>query len=79
MLFRSLNWIRAEDALDWTFLSPAILLQPGERTGQYRLGTESPLMNGDQPGTISVADLAVAIADELETPRHVRQRFTVAY
>lgn len=75
----ALNWIRVEDTLDWTFLSPAILLQPGERTGQYRLGTESPLMNGDQPGTISVADLAVAIVDELETPRHVRQRFTVAY
>ena len=75
----ALNWIRAEDTLDWTFLSPAILLQPGERTGQYRLGTESPLMAGEQPGTISVADLAVAIVDELQTPRHVRQRFTVAY
>jgi putative NADH-flavin reductase len=36
-------------------------------------------MNGDQPGTISVADLAVAIVDELESPRHVQQRFTVAY
>ena len=45
----ALNWIRAEDTLDWTFLSPAILLQPGERTGQYRLGTESPLMAGEQP------------------------------
>jgi putative NADH-flavin reductase len=36
-------------------------------------------MVGEQPGTISVADLAVAIVDELQTPRHVRQRFTVAY
>ena len=35
-------------------------------------------MNGDQPGSISVADLAVAIVDELENPRHVQQRFTVA-
>ena len=51
----------------------------GERTGHYRLGTESPLMNGDQPGKISVADLAVAIVDELEAPRHLQQRFTVAY
>lgn len=74
----ALNWIRAESALDWTFLSPPILLAPGERTGQYRLGTEAPLMNGEHPGGISVADLAVAIADELETPRHVQQRFTVA-
>ena len=75
----ALNWIRAESTLDWTFLSPPILLQPGERTGQYRLGTEAPLMNGEQPGRISVADLAVALADELEAPHHVQQRFTVAH
>lgn len=74
----ALNLLRDDATLDWTFLSPPILLQPGERTGQYRLGAEAPLMNGDQPGSISVADLAVALVDELESPRHVRQRFTVA-
>ena len=36
-------------------------------------------MNGDQPGSISVADLAVALVDEVEKPRHLRQRFTVAH
>ncbi|KQO24643.1 3-beta hydroxysteroid dehydrogenase [Acidovorax sp. Leaf76] len=75
----ALNWIRTENTLDWTFLSPPILLAPGERTGKYRLGTEAPLMNGEAPGGISVTDLAVAIADELETSRHVQQRFTVAH
>lgn len=75
----ALNLLRQESTLQWTFLSPAILLEPGERTGHYRLGTESPVMNGDQPGKISVADLAVAIVDELEAPRHLQQRFTVAY
>ena len=74
----ALNLIRNESTLDWTFLSPPILLAPGERTGQYRLGTDAPLMNGEAPGGISVADLAVAITDELENPRHVQQRFTVA-
>jgi len=74
----ALNLIRNESTLDWTFLSPPILLAPGERTGQYRLGTDAPLTNGEAPGGISVADLAVAIADELENPRHVQQRFTVA-
>lgn len=74
----ALNLIRSESTLDWTFLSPPILLAPGERTGQYRLGTDAPLMNGEAPGGISVADLAVAIVDELENPRHVQQRFTVA-
>jgi len=74
----ALNLIRNETALDWTFLSPPILLAPGERTGQYRLGADAPLMNGEAPGGISVADLAVAIVDELEHPRHVQKRFTVA-
>lgn len=74
----ALNLIRDETALEWTFLSPPILLVPGERSGQYRLGTEAPLMNGEAPGSISVADLAVAIVDELEHPRHVQKRFTVA-
>lgn len=75
----ALNLIRQEEALDWTFLSPPILLTPGERTGHYRLGGEAPLMNGEAPGTLSVKDLAVAIVDEIEQPRHVKQRFTVAY
>lgn len=75
----ALNLIQKEATLDWTFLSPPILLVPGERRGAYRLGQDAPLMDGDQPGTISVADLAAAIVDEIEKPQHLRQRFTVAY
>jgi uncharacterized protein len=67
-----------ETELDWTFVSPPAMLQPGERTGQYRLGTDQLLMDGDKPAGISVKDLAVALVDELETPRHSRRRFTVA-
>ena len=72
----------SEQQLDWTFLSPPIGFHPGERgqrTGQYRVGKDQPLMNGDQPGTISAADLAVAVVDELERPAHVRERFTIGY
>lgn len=71
-----------EQQLDWTLLSPPIGFVPGgrgERTGKYRVGKDQPLMDGDQPGTISAADLAVAVVDELERPAHVRQRFTIAY
>jgi hypothetical protein len=75
----ALNEIRGETTLDWTFLSPAAMLQPGERKGKFRLGGDDLLTNGDQPGSISVQDLAVAIVDEIENPRHVRRRFTVAY
>jgi hypothetical protein len=74
-----LNQLREEQQLQWTFLCPAALLQPGPRTGHFRLGGEQLLMNGDAPGQISVADLAVALLDETEQPQYIRQRFTVAY
>ena len=75
----ALNLISDESRLDWSFISPAPILAPGQRTGQFRLGGDEVLMNGDKPGNISVEDLAVAIVDELETPRHLQRRFTLAY
>ena len=74
----ALTRLRTNTALDWTFLSPPALLAPGERTGHYRVGGEQLLMAGAAPAGISVADLALAIADEIETPKHIRARFTVA-
>ncbi|HEY1027338.1 MAG TPA: NAD(P)-dependent oxidoreductase [Pseudomonas sp.] len=76
---QALDMLRDEQDLEWTFLSPAAQLVPGPRTGKFRLGREELLMNGDEPGSISVADLAVALIDEAEQPQHVRQRFTLAY
>lgn len=74
-----LNRIKLENTLEWTFLSPPIALAPGPRTGQYRVGADDLLPGqGDQPAGISVADLAVAIVDEMEKAQHVRRRFTVA-
>jgi uncharacterized protein len=74
----ALNELRTESALDWTFLSPPAMLAPGERTGRYRTGADELLMNGEQPAGISVADLAVALLDELAQPQHRQRRFTVA-
>ena len=74
----ALTAMRGNTALDWTFLSPPALLAPGDRAGKYRIGGEELLMAGAAPAGIAVADLAVAIVDEIETPRHVRARFTVA-
>lgn len=76
---QALNLLREESELDWTFLSPPALLQPGERTGHYRLGGDQLLMNGEEPASISVVDLAVALLDELEKPQHLARRFTVAH
>ena len=73
-----LTELRGETALDWVMLSPPAFLKPGARSGNYRVGAENLLMDGEQPAGITVADLAVAIVDEIEAPKHHRQRFTVA-
>jgi uncharacterized protein len=72
-----LNALRSESALDWTFLSPAAAFAPGERTGKYRLGTDSLVVGADGQSRISMEDYAIAMIDELEQPRHSRRRFTV--
>lgn len=70
----ALEYVRGlGDDVDWTFLSPAPVIEPGERTGSYRGGLDSPV--GDH---ISAEDFAVALVDELEQPAHRRRRFTVA-
>lgn len=74
-----LDDIKQENELDWTFLSPAIDLQAGERTGKFRLGTDSPVMDGEGKSRISVADMAVAIVDEIESGQFIHRRFTVGY
>jgi hypothetical protein len=74
-----LDALKGESALDWTFLSPAAKLVPGERTGRYRTGGDQLLVDAQGESRISTEDLAVAMLDEVEAPRHVRRRFTVAY
>jgi uncharacterized protein len=74
-----LYMLKEEPALDWTFLSPAARLQPGERTGTFRLGGDQMLVDEKGECRISTADYAVAMIDELEDPRHTHRRFCVAY
>jgi len=74
----ALNVYRNSD-LDWTYLSPAALIQPGERTGNYRTGNEQLVVDSEGNSRISAEDYAIAMLDEVEHPKHPRQRFTVAY
>ncbi len=74
-----LDLLRAEKELNWTFLSPSALFAAGERTGRFRLGTDQLLTASDGKSWISFEDFAVALADEIERPAHVRSRFTVGY
>ena len=75
----ALERIREEKSLDWTFVSPSIMLVPGERTGKFRIGGDQVLKDETGESRISQEDLSVAILDELEKPRHIRKRFTVGY
>ena len=74
-----LTELRTEQDLDWTFLSPAINLHPGTRTGIFRLGTDQPVFNAEGKCEISVEDLAVALVDEVEKNEFVKARFTLGY
>ena len=74
-----LNQLKNEKKLNWRFISPAVFLEPGKRTGQFRYGDDAVLFNDDQPARISVEDLAVAIVEEIAAPRYNQRRFTVAY
>lgn len=70
---------RTETTVDWAYLSPPALLQPGTRTGNYRLGVDDLLIDTKGESMISMEDFAVALLDEAEKPHHHRTRFTVAY
>ena len=73
-----LDALRVSGGPDWTFLSPAMVFDTGPRTGTYRTGKDDLLTDKDGNSFISFADYAIAMADEIETPRHHRERFAVA-
>jgi uncharacterized protein len=79
MAHRDLLPILRESDLDWTYLSPAGFIQPGERTGKFRLGATTLVVDEKGESRISAEDYAVALVDELENPQHVRKQFTLAY
>ena len=75
----SLKRIREIKDLDWTFVSPSIMIVPGERTGKFRLAGDELLKDEKGDSRISQEDFAVALIDEVEKPQYIRKRFTVGY
>ncbi|WP_231465062.1 MULTISPECIES: NAD(P)-dependent oxidoreductase [unclassified Pedobacter] len=76
------NILKQEKELDWLFFSPAIEMHPGitiGRTGKYRLGKTSPVFNEEGRSILSVEDLSIVLADELENNAHHQEQFTAAY
>src|SRR5258705_6725869 len=72
-------WRSEADGLDWSYLSPAAEIGPGERTGKYRTTGDQLLVDAAGKSFLSFEDYAVAVLDELERPKHIGRRFGVAY
>lgn len=71
--------LTAEKNIDWVFFSPAGIIEPGLRTGKFRLGKDDMIVNEKGESKISVQDYAMALIDEVEKPTHHRERFTIGY
>ncbi|MBL4886901.1 MAG: hypothetical protein JKZ03_00190 [Flavobacteriaceae bacterium] len=65
--------------LDWTVFCPPGMIQPGEKKGNYRLGTTSLMFDAKGESAISAEDYSDALVNELETAAHSRAQFTIAY
>jgi len=74
----ALDYLRTVGDIRWTYASPPARIEPGERTGVYRTGTDTLLVGADGESAISMEDYAVAVLDEVALPRHSGKRFTVA-
>jgi hypothetical protein len=70
---------RGLDDLEWTYVSPASTIGPGDRTGEFRVGGDQLLTDEAGVSRISIPDFAIAVADELEDGEAFRRRITVAY
>jgi putative NADH-flavin reductase len=72
----------APENLDWLFISPAGAygsFAPGQRTGEYRVGDDVALFDGQGASAVSGADFATAVVDEIEKPTHHRAHIGIAY
>ncbi|MFD8391115.1 NAD(P)-dependent oxidoreductase [Streptomyces sp. NPDC059680] len=73
----ALDFYQSVDDIRWTNLSPAALIEPGERTGTYRTALDDLIVDADGTSRISAEDYAVALVDEIEEANHIGERFTV--
>jgi len=65
--------------LDWTYISPAAEIAPGERSGNFVLGGDDLVTDAAGESRISAEDYAVVLIDELEQGKNIRHRMTAAY
>ncbi|MFA3900202.1 NAD(P)-dependent oxidoreductase [Rhodococcus qingshengii] len=78
-----LDALRATDSnVDWFYVSPAAAFGAHAGVapkGSFQLGGDILLTDAEGNSAIAGEDYAHAFVDEIETPAHRRQRFTVAH
>lgn len=75
----ALDYYSTVHDVSWTYVSPPGSILPGQRTGVFRLGDDTLIVNDKGESHVTMEDYAVAIVNEAENPRHVGRRFTVGY
>lgn len=75
----ALEFYRKVDDVDWTYVTPPKNFTNGPRTGDYRIGDHRALTDDRGRTRLSRADFAVAVVDEAERGKFVRQQISVAY
>lgn len=63
----------------WTYFNPAAMIQAGERTGKFRLGTISLVSDENGSSAISFEDYAIALVDEIDNQHYIGKPFTIGY
>ena len=75
----ALEYLRTVSDVQWSYATPAKNFTNGKRTGVFRIGGDRLMEDSLGRSRISRADFAVALIDEAESAKHVKQRFSVVY
>lgn len=77
-MVKAFDKLKARDDVNWTYLSPSASFNAtGASSGTYKTGKDRLMFNHDGESAISYADYAIAMIDEAENGKHIKQRFTV--
>lgn len=72
--------ILQDSRINWTYMAPPMNYLPaGAATGKYQLGHDVLMYDQQGNSSISYADMAIALVDEMEHPQYERQLMTVAW
>lgn len=75
----ALEILKQEREIDWTYISPAAFLEPGERRGHYRVDDDKLVVDAEGQSRISMEDYALAVVDELERGKFLKKRMAVGW